>query len=105
MKEKKRGGGNPGDQGKVDYLLKKLSETDRVVESKTGRQGHDQLHDAARGPHHHRGLRYRRGGRRSREEELVAKRSLYLYHGLLDGARFNGKILGKMAAVLERDGD
>jgi len=33
---------------------------------------------------------------------LVARRSLYLYRGLLEGAEFNMRILGKMRRILER---
>ena len=102
MEEKKRGGA--GDPGKVDYLLKKLSETDRIVESKTNAKEmisftiQRVLHTVTEGYDIDEGD----GGLGS--EELVAKRSRYLYQGLLDGARFNGKIMGKMAAVLGRDG-
>lgn len=102
MEEKRRGGA--GDQGKVDYLLKKLAETDRIVESKTNAKDmisftiQRVLHTVTEGYDIDEGD----GGLGS--EELVAKRSRYLYQGLLDGARFNGKILGKMAAVLGRDG-
>jgi len=102
MEEKRRGGA--GDRSKVDYLLKKLSETDRIVESKTNAKDmisftiQRVLHTVTEGYDIDEGD----GGLGS--EELVAKRSRYLYQGLLDGARFNGKILGKMAAVLGRDG-
>lgn len=100
MKEKSGGRGNPGDQGRVDYLLKKLAETDRVVESKQGAK--DMISFTIQRVVHTITEGYEIDGedRGLGEEELVAKRSLYLYRGILDGARFNGRILKKMAAIL-----
>ncbi|MBN2158093.1 MAG: motility associated factor glycosyltransferase family protein [Spirochaetes bacterium] len=102
MRDGKRGRGDGGAQGKVDYLLKKLAETDRAIESKknakdmisftmqrvvhTITEGHDiDEEDAGMG-----------------EKELIAKRSRYLYRGILDGAKFNARILAKMAAIIGR---
>lgn len=100
MEEKRRGGA--GDRGKVEYLLKKLAETDRIVESKTNAK--DMISFTIQRVLHTvtEGYDIDEGDGGLGNEELVAKRSRYLYQGLLDGARFNGKILGKMAAVLER---
>ncbi len=101
MKEKSSGQGNPGDQGKVDYLLKKLSETDRMVESKKGAK--DMISFTIQRVVHTitEGYDIDEEDRGLGEDELVAKRSLYLYQGLLDGARFNSRILKKMAAILK----
>ncbi len=100
MKEKSGGRGNTGDQGKVDYLLKKLSETDRLVESKKGAK--DMISFTIQRVVHTitEGYEIDEEDRGLSGDELVAKRSLYLYRGLLDGARFNGRILARMAAIL-----
>ncbi len=102
MKEKNSGRGNAGDQGKVDYLLKKLSETDRLVESRKGAK--DMISFTIQRVVHTitEGYDIDEEDRGLGEDELVAKRSLYLYRGLLDGARFNGRILAKMASILGR---
>jgi hypothetical protein len=102
MEEKKRGAA--GDRSKVDYLLKKLAETDRAVESK--KEAKDMISFTVQRVLHTitEGYEIDEGDGHMGSEELVAKRSRYLYQGLLDGARFNGKILGKMAAILDRDG-
>ena len=102
MKEKSAGRGAAGDQSKVDYLLKKLAETDRTVESKKGAK--DMISFTIQRVVHTitEGYEIDEEDRALSEDELVAKRSLYLYRGLLDGARFNARILKKMAAILER---
>ncbi|HOT45784.1 MAG TPA: DUF115 domain-containing protein [Spirochaetota bacterium] len=102
MREKTGGRGSAGDQGKVDYLLKKLSETDRVVESKQGAK--DMISFTIQRVVHTitEGYEIDEEDRGLGEDELVAKRSLYLYRGILDGARFNARILKKMAAIIGR---
>ncbi|HPV39972.1 MAG TPA: DUF115 domain-containing protein [Spirochaetota bacterium] len=102
MREKSGGRGAAGDQGKVDYLLKKLSETDHVVESR--QEAKDMISFTIQRVVHTitEGYEIDEEDRVLGEEELVAKRSLYLYRGILDGARFNGRILKKMAAILGR---
>jgi hypothetical protein len=98
MKEKSLG--KAGDQSKVDYLLKKLSETDRMVESKKGAK--DMISFTIQRVVHTitEGYDIDEEDHALTGDELVAKRSLYLYRGLLDGARFNSRILKKMASIL-----
>ncbi len=104
MKEKNSGGGSAGDQGKVDYLLKKLAETDRVLDTKKGAK--DMISFTIQRVVHTitEGYDIDESDDSLSGDELVAKRSLYLYRGLLDGARFNGRLLKKMAAILKDTG-
>ena len=99
-----RNRGASGDRSKVDYLLKKLAETDRAIESKTDAK--DMISFTVQRVLHTitEGYEIDEDDGHMAGEELVAKRSRYLYEGLLDGAKFNGKILGKMAAILGRGG-
>ncbi|MBP7736957.1 MAG: motility associated factor glycosyltransferase family protein [Spirochaetes bacterium] len=102
MKDKNSGGGNAGDQGKVDYLLKKLAETDRVLDTKKGAK--DMISFTIQRVVHTitEGYDIDEDDDSLSGDELVAKRSLYLYRGLLDGARLNGRILSKMKSILGR---
>jgi len=91
------------DQGKLDYLLKKMSEADRKIQSKKNIKEmisitiQRVLHTITGG--------YDMDENDSELEtaELTAKRSLYLYRGLLEGALFNKKILGKMKSIMEQN--
>ncbi len=94
--------GKKRDQDRLDYLLGKLSETDRIIESKntlkdmigftiqrvihTITEGYDIDGDDSSLP----------------EEARIAKRSGFLYRGLLEGTLFNRKILKKVIDLLER---
>jgi len=91
--------GGRRDQGKLDFLLKKLSETDAFIQSKenikdmisltiqkvvhTITEGYD-----IEGPDAPAG------------DEMIARRSEYLYRGILEGAMFNKKILSKMRTLV-----
>ena len=88
------------DGGRTAYIIKKLDDTDRTLTSRAGvkdmigmsiqrvihtiTEGHsvDDDDDAAS------------------EESRIARRSLYLYRGLLEGARFNLSVLSKMGRIL-----
>ncbi len=94
LKEERR------DQGRMRYLLKRLDEADREVESKRAIKEIVSLsmqrviHTITEG--------YEVEGEKGTEEERVAERSRYLYRGLLESAVFTGKVFGKMARLLER---
>ncbi|MBN2077559.1 MAG: motility associated factor glycosyltransferase family protein [Spirochaetes bacterium] len=102
MNAKEKGGGAPVDEGKVGYLLKKLSDADGIVESKT--HAKEMISITIQRVVHTitEGHDIDEGDRNLGDEVLVAKRSRYLYRGLLEGARFNIKILKKMAMILDR---
>ncbi len=89
------------DRGRLDYILKNLSKTDRIIEKKknikdiisitvqrtihTITEGYDiDLNDSSLS-----------------DDDRIAKRSLYLYNGLLEGAYFNKKIVNKMLKILK----
>ncbi|OHD68308.1 MAG: hypothetical protein A2W19_17070 [Spirochaetes bacterium RBG_16_49_21] len=95
MRDKKR------DQRRLDYLLGKLSETDRIVESK--RHAKDMISFTVQRVVHTitEGYDIDEADSLLTEQERVVKRSQYLYRGLLEGAKFNSKILKKMASVLD----
>jgi hypothetical protein len=101
MKEK-RGGGS---QSKLDYLLNKLAETDRIVESK--KHAKDMISFTIQRVIHtiNEGYEIDEGDSTLSNNELVAKRSTYLYKGLLEGARFNARILRKMSEILKYRGN
>jgi len=83
------------DPGKVSFILKKLSETDKFVESMNKSKGlisfsiQRVIHTITEG--------YELN---SDKKDNAAERSLFLYSGLLEGALFNKKILGKMKLML-----
>ena len=94
MKDKKR------DQSKLDYILSKLSETDRIIESKKNTKEMISL-TIQRVVHTiTEGYEIDADDKKMSDDELVAKRSRYMYEGLLRGAKFNGKVLGKMRQLL-----
>jgi hypothetical protein len=101
MSAKEGGKGTPADEGKVGYLLKKLSEADGIVESKT--HAKEMISITIQRVVHTitEGHEIDEGDSDLGGEALVAKRSRYLYRGLLEGARFNVKTLKKMAMILE----
>lgn len=86
--------------GKLDYILKKLADTDRMIESKTtvkdmvGFTIQRVLHTITEG------YEIDDSGATASREEQIAKRSHYLYTGLLEGCAHNRKLLQKMAALL-----
>ncbi len=89
------------DQNKVDYILKKLSKIDELIESKENIK--DMISLTIQKVIHtiNEGYEIDDNDRDLDEDSLAAKRSGYLYKGLLEGALFNRKILGKMYAILE----
>jgi hypothetical protein len=88
-------------QGKVDYILAKLAEADRIVESRSAIK--DMISFTVQRVIHTitEGYDIDEGDAGLPDEVRVAKRSHYLYKGLLDGALFNRKLFGKMAAALK----
>ncbi len=89
-----------GKRDRIGDLLKRLSETDRLVESK--KSAKDMISFSAQRVVHTitEGYEIDESDAGQSKEELIAKRSHYLYRGLLEGARFNIKILNKMLVLL-----
>ncbi|MFH0974473.1 MAG: 6-hydroxymethylpterin diphosphokinase MptE-like protein [Spirochaetota bacterium] len=89
-----------GNKSKLDYILKRLSETDEFLYSRDtikdmiGFTIQRVIHTITEG------YELDTGDSGSPKEELVAKRSLYLYEGMLEGSGFNIKILNKMITLL-----
>jgi hypothetical protein len=97
MAEEKR------DKGKVDYIIKKLEDIDEVVKSKENIK--DMISFTIQRVVHTITEGYEIDGEDEKMDEdvLIAKRSEFLYKGLLEGAIFNQKTLGKMKVLLERE--
>ncbi|MBN2039363.1 MAG: motility associated factor glycosyltransferase family protein [Spirochaetes bacterium] len=85
---------------KLDYILKKLSETDKILESKNtlkdliGFTIQRIIHTITEG------YEIDENDEKISNEELVAKKSHYFYKGILEGSEFNSKILKKMITLL-----
>jgi hypothetical protein len=90
------------DRRRLDRLLQKLSEIDRIVESK--RRAKDMISFTAQRVVHtiNEGYDIDENEKELSEQEKVAKRSHYLYQNLLEGAKFNIRILKKMSLALDR---
>ena len=84
------------DHGKVGYILKKLDEIDRVVESKENVKG--MLSMVSQKAIHtiNEGYSIDKSDDKLSPELLTAKRSNYLYSEFYDGCLFNKKTLGTM---------
>lgn len=88
-------GKDRSDPGKVSFILKKLSETDRFVESMKKSKGlisfsiQRVIHTITEG--------YELN---PKKEDNAAERSVFMYSGLLEGTRFNKKILEKMKQLV-----
>ncbi len=89
-------GRDKSDPGKVSFILTKLSEADRFIESMNRSKGlisfsiQRVIHTITEGYELENG-----------KGDNAAERSLYLYRGLLEGSLFNKKILGKMKRMLQ----
>ncbi len=96
MKGKKRDG------NKINYILKKLADVDLAVES--GTHVKDMISLTIQRVIHtiNEGYELEAGEEDLPEDERVAGRSHYLYKGLMEGALFNRKILGKLRIMLGR---
>ncbi|MCU0847013.1 MAG: DUF115 domain-containing protein [Spirochaetes bacterium] len=85
-----------GDRGKIEYLVAKLSDADRAVESRKsvkemiGISIQKTIHTITEG------YDLDESDAALTEEQIVAKRSNFLYRGLLEGSIYNRKILLKM---------
>ena len=103
MRNKSRGQSTSGGQSKIEYLLKKLSEIDRIIESK--KHAKDMISFTMQRVFHTitEGYEIDEDDHGLNNDELIAKRSRYLYQGLLEGAQFNRKILKKMTTILTRE--
>ncbi|TAL36107.1 MAG: DUF115 domain-containing protein [Spirochaetes bacterium] len=88
------------DPGKTGYIVKKLEETDRIIESAHTLK--EMIGFAAQRVIHTitEGWECAEGECELANDERVAQRSLYLYRGLLEGCVFNKKMIGKMHALL-----
>jgi hypothetical protein len=88
-------GRDKSDPGRFSFILKKLSEADKYIESMKKSKGlisfsiQRVIHTITEGYELNSG-----------KEENAAERSLFLYRGLLEGTLFNKKILGKMKLML-----
>jgi hypothetical protein len=86
---------------KLDYILKKLSETDKIINSKAtlkemiGFTVQRVIHTITEG------YDIDADDEHMNKEELIAKRSHFLYMGILEGTEFNKKIIDKMIKLLE----
>ncbi|MDY6933469.1 MAG: 6-hydroxymethylpterin diphosphokinase MptE-like protein [Spirochaetota bacterium] len=91
---------NMRDQGKLDYILRKLSEVDKVVEKRDTLK--DMISFTIQRVIHTITEGYKIDDKDDSltDDELVAKRSNYLYTGLLEGSLYNKKIIHKMTALL-----
>lgn len=94
MKNKKK-------DAKLDYILKKLSETDKILESKNTLK--DMIGFTIQRVIHTitEGYKIDEDDENLGKEELVAKKSHYLYKGILEGSEFNLKILNKIITLLK----
>jgi hypothetical protein len=90
------------DGAKAAYIIKKLDESDRSIQSRVGVK--DMIGMTIQRVIHTitEGHEISEDGDGVTGEEQVARRSLYLYRGLLEGAEFNMRILGKMRRILDR---
>jgi len=86
---------------KLDYILKKLSEADQAIESKNTLR--DMIGFTVQRVIHTitEGYEIDDGDKHLSKEALVAKKSHFLYKGILEGSEFNMKILKKMISLLE----
>ncbi|PKL16583.1 MAG: hypothetical protein CVV49_15465, partial [Spirochaetae bacterium HGW-Spirochaetae-5] len=88
-------GRDKSDPGRMSFILKKLSESDKYIESMKKSKGlisfsiQRVIHTITEGYELNSG-----------KDDNAAERSVYLYRGLLEGTLFNRKILGKMRLML-----
>jgi hypothetical protein len=89
------------DSNKINYILKKLADVDAAVES--GKNVKDMISLTIQRVIHtiNEGYELEAGEEDLSEDEQVARRSHYLYKGLMEGALFNRKILGKLKVKLQ----
>lgn len=92
------------DNNKINNILKKLADVDAAVES--GKNVKDMISLTIQRVIHtiNEGYDLEAGEKKFSEEEQVARRSLYLYNGLMEGALFNKKILRKLRTMLRESG-
>jgi hypothetical protein len=87
-------------QEKIDYILKRLTETDRLVESMTSLK--DMIGFTIQRVIHTitEGYEIDPDDTELTEQQLTAKKSHFLYKGILEGTEFNYKKLNKMMKLL-----
>lgn len=83
------------DPGKVNYILGKLSDADRFIESQ--KSSKDMISFSIQRVIHTITEGYDIDGR---DDLNAGRRSEYLYRGMLDGALFNKKVLARMTKIL-----
>ena len=86
---------------KLDYILKKLSEIDKLLESKNTLK--DMIGFTIQRVIHTitEGYEIDENDEKLSREELVAKKSHYLYKGILEGSEFNLRIINKIILLLK----
>lgn len=90
-----------GDGRKVDYILQKLDETDRLIASRKNIK--DIISFSSQRTIHtiNEGYDLSEGDSSLPEDVLVAKRSRFLYEGLFNALKFNEGILSKLLILLK----
>lgn len=91
------------DRSRLDFILTRLTEADKAVESK--KTVKDMISITAQRVIHtiNEGYDIDQADSKISNDELVAKRSHYLYRGLLEGAKQNKKSLGRMLRLIRKN--
>ena len=90
------------DTGKISYILKKLDETDRILESKENVKGILSMVSQKAIHTINEGYSIDKTDDELSPELLTAKRSNYLYNEFYEGCLFNKKALGTMLRCIEK---
>ncbi len=93
LKEMLKSGKDKSDPGKMGYIIKKLSETDAFIESRT--KAGPMISFSIQRIIHSITEGYGTG-----DGDNAGTRSEFLYKGMLEGALFSKKVLGKMKVLL-----
>ncbi|MFA5519471.1 MAG: 6-hydroxymethylpterin diphosphokinase MptE-like protein, partial [Spirochaetota bacterium] len=93
LKEMLKSGKDKSDPGKMGYIIKKLSETDAFIESRT--KAGPMISFSIQRIIHSITEGYGTG-----DVDNAGARSEFLYKGMLEGALFSKKVLGKMKVLL-----
>lgn len=94
LKDMIQSGRDKSDPGKMGYIIKKLSEADAFIESRT--KAGPMISFSIQRVIHSITEGYGTG-----DVDNAGARSEFLYRGMLEGALFNKKVLGKMKVLLE----
>lgn len=99
LKEMIQSGRDRSDPGRMSYIIKKLSETDVFIESR--KKAGPMISFSIQRVIHSITEGYGTG---DADNDNAGARSEFLYKGMLEGALFNKKVLGKMKILLENQG-